>query len=312
MIVEPEPETRTLELFVDAYRQALTKLAARGVQTANGRLLLYRRVLEAALACEQRDPEAAHPHQERPEFFNALLEANEMISIARLDDAYIADHHVRTKYRSLGRGTELMDPTKDDPARNYAFEFATAALAAENNNLLGFRAGDVEVGPPACPIECKRVSSLVRLGDNLATARDQLVASGRAGIIAIDLTTPIRHQQGLVVHSENESAQRHRVDQELAAYLDHHWRNHIERAIHPAVLGVVFRHVVVGSVGAPNQIGTARTWQLCCVHDDNDSLNDQFLASLGWMGSAPIVSGTRSEIDAASRMIFGSGDAAVS
>lgn len=295
---------------MNAYRHALRKLAARGVQTANGRLLSYRKELESALAREQRDPEAAHPHQEHPMFLNALLEANEMISIAGLDDAYITDHHVRTKFRDLGRGLELMDPSKDDPARNYAFEFATAAQADGNNCLLGFRAGDVEVGPPACPIECKRVSSLGRLGDNLAAARDQLMVGGRAGIIAIDLTTPIRHQQGLVVDSANEAAQRRCVHQELVAYLGRHLGDHIERANDPTVLGVVFRHVVVGSVGPPGQIRTARTWQLCSVHDNANPLNAQFLASLPWMGNAPIVSGTRSELDAARRAIFGPDGAA--
>lgn len=310
MIGEPATATHTLELFLDAYRQALAKLASRGVNTTNGRLLRYRKELESALAREQREPEAWHPHQGSPEFLNALLEASEIIGIARLGDTHFADHHVRTKFRKLGSGPELMDPTRDDPARNYAFEFATASVAESNHGLLGFRAGDLEVGPPACPIECKRISSLARFGDNLAAARDQLIANGRPGIIAIDLTTPIRHQQGLVVHSESEDALRLRADQELSAYLKQHMRRHIERAVDPAVLGVVFRNVVVGSVGSPGQIRAARTWQLCRVHEDDHPLSAQFDSSMDWLGSAPIVSGTRGELEAASHAVFGPGLAA--
>ncbi len=309
MIVEPETETQTLESFVEAYIRALTKLATRGVQTANGRLFRYRKELELALTREQRDSEALHSHQQNPAFLNALYEANDMISIAQLDDTYITSDHVRTKFRYLGRGPVVMDPSKDDPARNYAFEFATAAHAKTNNSLLSLQAGDVEVGPPACTIECKRVSSLGRLGDNLAAARKQLSASGRAGIIAVDLATPIRHQQGMVVHSANLAAQRHRVEQELAAYLNRHLRNHICRAYDPAVLGIAFRHFVVGSVGTSDQIRTARTWQLSSVHDDESQLNAQFLASLNWLG-APVVCGTKSELNTAQLEILGPNDAA--
>src|SRR5687768_16526120 len=101
-----------------------------------------------------------------------------------------------------------MNPDVDDPARNYAFEFSTAATAARHGRLIGFQSGDLEVGPPPVPIECKRVSSLKRLGSNLAGARAQLVSGGRAGIIAIDISTPIRQERGLSAHCASEEAQR--------------------------------------------------------------------------------------------------------
>lgn len=297
-------EAHDLESFFNRYVSALNDLRMLGLRVDNGRLLTYRRRLESALAQELRSPELQFEHQREHRFLNTLLEATEIISIAGLDPSLLCNHDVLTKLRKLGSGPEILDPKKDDPARNYAFEFSAAALASAHGKLVGFMAGDLEVGPPPCPIECKRISSLKRLRSNLADARDQLVAGGRPGLIAIDLSAPIRHEQGIVVHCESESAQRLRVDQELEAYLGRHLDEEtIRAAIDPTVLGVVFRHVIVGSVGPQHQIRTSRTWQVLTIHE-NEALDEQFISSLGWLGDTPLVPGTAEELRAAQQAIF--------
>src|SRR5688500_10484924 len=132
----------SLALFVAAYLSALEKLRALGVRTANGRLLAYRKHLERALEAELRDPDATFPHQEEAAFLNALLETSDIASIAQLEPSLLVAHHVVTKFRQLGRGSEFMNPDVDDPARNYAFEFSTAATAARHGRLIGFQSGD--------------------------------------------------------------------------------------------------------------------------------------------------------------------------
>lgn len=279
-------------------------LARLGVRVTNGRLQSYRKRIAQAVANEVRDPDRVLPHQSDPAFLNALLEASEIIEIATLDTNMLSNHHTLTKLRQLVRGLEVLDPTKDDPARNYAFEFSTAALAALQHKLVGFSAGDLEVGPPAYPVECKRVSSLKRLGSSIADARAQLVAGGRAGIIALDLTAPIRAERGIAVPCHSEDAQRSMVDQELEAYLARHLEGaHLESAVDPAVLGIVIRHRLVGSVGAAHNIRTSRTWHLFTLHDGGP-LDREFVAAAGFLGDMPIVEGTSNDLAAARKVIF--------
>lgn len=289
--------------FLGSYEQALNALSVLGVRTTAGRLLEYRDYLGAAADIENRAPAATHPHQTEEFFHNALLEASEIVDIATLDAGLLKDHETLTKLRMLCKGPALPNPARDDPARNYCFEFSTAADAARRNRLLGFSAGDLEIGPPSCPVECKRVSSLQGLGRNLLSARTQLARRGRPGIIAADLTAPIRAARGLGRVFTSEKEQRDCVDQELTAYLHYHLDDDIlDRVVSPMVLGVIFRHRLVGSVGLPGKIRTASSWIAMSVHDDAP-LNEMFLAATKWLAEGTSVAGTVEHLQAALRAV---------
>ena len=295
-------DAHTLEEFLLSYEQSLDALSALGVRIAAGRLREYRDCLSTAINVERQAPEATHAHQSGEFFQNTLLEASEIIDIATLDVGLLQDHETLTKLRQLCKGPALPNPAIDDPARNYAFEFSTAAAAARHQRLVGFSAGDFEIGPTAFPVECKRVSSLTRLESNLRAARVQLAARGRPGIIAVDLTAPIRADQGLTRIYLSESEQRDRVDMELTAYLCRHLDSAlVDSVVDPMVLGLIFRHRLVGSVGSPNQIRTARTWMAFCLH--GGSLEQTFDEATTWLADGPSVAGTEQDMLAAIRAV---------
>lgn len=295
---------RGLSALLEDYDNALTKLASLGVRTKNGRLRSYRSRVVEAIAAESAAPNSDFPHQSDPEFLNALLEMREIIDIGTLDVGLLSAHETLTKLRQICRGPDVLNPAKDDPGRNYAFEFSTAAQAACNGRLVGFQAGDLEIGPPNCPVECKRISSLKQLGPNIAAARAQLAAGGRPGIIALDLSAPIRSERGIAVACASEAEQRISVDQELTAYLIRNLdEEHLEGAMDPAVLGMIVRHRLVGSVGPTEQIRASQTWQLFSLY--GDTRDETFTQAAQFLGDEPILAGTIEDIESSHRTIFG-------
>lgn len=300
-----QPLAKPLPAFLAEYDRALEWLSDLGVRTSRGRLRSYRDCIARSVELEVLDSEVTTlPHQTNVEFLNALFEASEIMEIATLDKSLLTTHETLTKLRQLCRGPDFIDPTKDDPARNYAFEFWTAALAAKNGRLWGFQAGDLEIGPPPCPVECKRVSSWKRLSGNILTARDQLAATGRAGLIALDISAPIRHERGIAIPCSSEDSQRLLVDQELTAFLFHHYGGPQQDILgHAAVLGLVFRNRVVGSVGAAHQIRSSNTWHLIPIHEGT-SLDSSFRDATQFIGTAPIIDGTAKDVEDARNAII--------
>lgn len=296
--VDRKSAGRSLTPFLNDYEQALLKLASLGVKTTLGRLRQYLDVLAFAEAQERACPEASHQHQDDATFQHTLLEASDIIGFASLDAELLRSHETLTKLRRIRKGHAIPNPDYDDPARNYAFEFSTAAAAAQRNSLVGFNAGDLEVGPPPSPIECKRLSSLTRLKANLVDARNQLVRGGRPGIIAVDLSTPIRADQGLTRPSTSEQAQGERIDHELTAYLLRYLDDEVlDSVVDPFVLGLIFRNRLVGSVGTSNRIRTAQTWQAFSLHEG--SLNLQFMSATAWLADGPTINGSEADMRAA-------------
>lgn len=304
MRMTDRPPAQSLQTFLAAYDRALECLSHLGVRTSRGRLRSYRDCIARAVELEVPDSDGTTlPHQTNVQFLNALFEASEIIEIATLDQSLLTTHATLTKLRQLCRGPDFIDPTKDDPARNYGFEFATAALAAKNGRLWGFQAGDLEVGPPPCPVECKRVSSWKRLSSNILAARDQLAATGKAGLIALDISAPIRHERGIAIPCSSEDSQRLLVDQELIAYLFNHYSGPQQDILgNAAVLGLVFRNRVVGSVGAAHQIRSASTWHLIPLHEGT-SLDASFRDATQFISAAPIVEGTAKDVEDARNAI---------
>lgn len=297
-------EIHTLRDFLAAYEDALAFLKDLRVDSRQGRLDDYRTRLRNAVLAEQKAPEASHAHQSDETFQYVLLEAREIIDIATLGVRFLQGRETLTKLRGLRKGQTLPDPTKDDPARNYAFEFSAAATAARRERLLGFEAGDFQIGPEGYPVECKRISSLARLGQNLRDAKNQLKARGRPGIIAIDLTSPIRAEQGLTRICSCELELRQSVDNELTAYLFRHFNGRaLDGVIDPMVLGLIFHHRLIGSVGSPHEIRLARTWQAFRVHGVDNKLNHLFDAATSWLADGGRVEASEGDLVSAIRSV---------
>src|SRR5690606_20840387 len=128
---------------------------------------------------------------------------------AEIEDAHL-DADVLEKLRRISGGPDTMAPDRADPARDYAFEFHTAAVLQRQGEFGGFsqQNGDLTISTDRYPAECKRVSSLNSARNRLRDGRDklsELVLEGSPpGVIAIDLTRPIRIAHGPITAASDQ------------------------------------------------------------------------------------------------------------
>lgn len=286
--------------FLQQYDAAIVWLNSHGVRTQSTRLAAYRKILERAVQAEAR---GVLDHQQRPELLNAIIEASEIIEIAEIDRAYLDDPDVLDKLRRISGGPETMAPQRPDQARDYSFEFHTAAVLQKQGEFGGFsrHGGDLTVAAEQYPAECKRVSSLDSLRNRLRDGKEKL---GRlmqdenpAGVIAIDLTRPIRMANGLIsADSEDQFVQA--AERRLTAYLAEHvmTERNIGSLACPPVLGVIVRCLSAGTVGENANVRRSVVWQACSVHADGSAEDALFRRVAGGFGSGELREGAMDEI----------------
>ena len=169
--------------------------------------------------------------------------------------------------------------------------------------------GDVLIAPGLWPIENKRISSLARLALRTRKARDQLQRGfelgGPPGLIALDLSRPIRRRYGHLIESSDD-ALAEATSRTLTAYIGEHLMLALrpEDIARPGVLGIMVRYVSVGTSGDVSQIRRSTTWQLVSLHTDNSVENELFLKIAALCGSLPIVLGAKDELLSARASIF--------
>lgn len=290
----------SLSEFLQQYDTALEWLSGHDVRTHGTRLAAYRRSMASA---EQDEVHGWFDHQQRPELLDTLVEASEIIEIAQIDEAHLATADVLDKLRRISGGPDTMAPERADPARDYAFEFYTAAVLQRQHEFGGFsrQNGDLTVAVEGYPAECKRVSSFNSLRNRLRDGKrklGRLVQDGSPpGIIAIDLTRPVRMAHGPIM-AESDEQFLQEAERRLIAYLPEHvmtGRNIASLAC-PSVLGVIVRCLSVGTVGEHANIRRSVVWQACSVHADGSIEDTLFRRVAGAFGSGGLREGTRDEI----------------
>ena len=298
----------TLDRMSEEYSSSLKRLESWGVRVVGTRLDTYCKLLKNANA-QERDGDESHQSDER--FRNAIVEASDVIDITRLDSSLFVGSHVLEKLKQISGGNEFAEDEGADPGRDYAFEFACARDVHEHGHFGGFSssAGDLLVSPGLWPIENKRISSLTKLEQRIRKARDQLQcgfkAGGPPGLIALDLSRPIRRTHGHLA-AVSDDALIEATSKTLSAYIG----KHLMRAIRPedaarlGVLGIMVRYVSVGTAGDTSRIRRSTTWQLVSLHNDHSAENKLFLNIAALCGSAPIVDGTLEELVSARASMF--------
>ena len=265
---------QALSEFRKDYADALSWLRQLKVRTLNTRLSRYLSIMDDAIA---REAKGATEHQESPDFASMLVEASEIIQIAALDSLMLTDHDPLTKLRQIPRGPDVIRETGEDPGRDYAFEFCTASEANRNGVSVRFGTdgGDVLLTNEQYPIECKRISSLRRIEQRVREGRDQLIdhvgKGGRPGLVALDLSRPIRLAQG-PIRASDDNAMMLQAEQQLNAYLHHHVHQNglvYEAAVDRSVLGILFRFVAFGTVGKASNVRRSTVWGLQLIHPDD-------------------------------------------
>lgn len=296
-----------LSQFLQQYDAALEWFNRHGVRTHSTRLADYRRIMARA---EQDEAHGRFHHQQRPELLNAMIEASEIIEIAQIDEVHLAAAEVLNKLRQVSGGPSTMAPQRADPARDYAFEFHTAAVLQRQGEFGGFsrQGGDLTVATEGYPAECKRVSSLDSLRSRLRDGKDKLnrlmLDGSPAGVIAIDLTRPVRMAHGLIVAASDEQFVQE-AERRLIAYLPEHvmTERNIGSLACASVLGVIAKCLSVGTIGEEANIRKSVVWQACSVHTDGSAEDALFRRIAHSFGPGELREGTREEIiDAAAQI----------
>lgn len=274
-----------LTAFLRDYESALEWLQALGVRVQNTRLSRYRDTIEEAIRLEAR---SSYGHQRTSRFSNAIIEASDIIDIAKLDPrSFLANPHALAKLKDLPRGVDEVPDEAHDPARDYGFEFATAAMLHGEGAFGGFGgSGDALQVPGWHPWECKRVTSVEAAYDQLRAARNQLRRAYNAGvsggIIALDLTRPLRRRFGNLT-AESDDGLREATQRSIQALLPKIILdgNTISRIAHPSVLGVWIRFTAIGMRGTRDHIRRMTSWQLIEAHAPLSVENELFLTASG-------------------------------
>lgn len=289
--------------FRQQYENALQTLASYGVKVSGTRLARYRTILRTA---ETQEACRIESHQGDLTFLNALVESAEVIKIAELDGQWFTADEVVRKLGKISHGPEVMAPEGFDHGRDCAFEFSTAAVLQTQGRFGGFSelGGDLTISAERSPAECKRISSLRCLEKRLREGRQQLdelvLAGSPPGVIAIDLTRPMRLALGPIVAADNDQLIEE-SQQRLAAYLERHVlrEKHHKALAASSTLGILVRYVAVGIAGDLANVRTSTIWQACSLHPDTSEENRIFENLAVGFGPGPLRSGTREELIAA-------------
>lgn len=300
-------ELLTIIEFLQRYEDALNFLHAQGVRIGGTRLARYRKVLSKAY---ERELRGLFDHQTEIGLPNALVEAADIIEIASISSDWLAGDEIRKKLQEISGGNEVMSPIGQDPSRDYAFEFTTAAVLQIQGRFSGFskHGGDVTIDPNQYPVECKRLSSLHRAEARLREGKRKLerlrFAGQPPGLIAIDLTRPILIAQGSIEASD-ESKLRLEADQRLVAYLAKHVMTEsiIEALQSPATLGIVARYSALGFVKERANIRRAVIWQACSLHADKSAEDLLFRELAQGFGYGKLENGTVDDIREAMKRV---------
>jgi hypothetical protein len=203
-----------------------------------------------------------------------------------------------------------MGPDGFDHARDLSFEFSMAAVLHREGMFGGFSqaGGDVTFGEHRLPVECKRVSSLASLENRLRRGRkklDELVRAGEfSGVVAVDLTRPIRTAQSFI-SAESDDSLAEIADMQLTAYIHKYvmrpdWLKALNSG---AVLGLIFRYLAAGTSGAVSNVRRAVVWQICSLHDDDSEANQQLMQIAQRFGNGKLKDISWSEIARARSLV---------
>lgn len=286
--------------FLNRYDGALQWLHRNGVRIAGTRLDKYRKIMVHA---ENEERQSRFGHQQESALLNALEEAAEIIDISRIDEVHLEVPGVPEKLKTISGGLEEMAPDGFDPARDHAFEFHAASVLQSQMGFGGFslQGGDLTVGELRYPAECKRVSSFDSLRNRLRAGRkklERLLREGSPpGILAIDLTRPIKLAHGAIIAPSEEQFVRE-AERRLLAYLKAYVmteKNIIYLTCRP-VLGVVARYMSAGIAGNQENIRRAVVWNACSIHADGSPEDELFRCIARNFGTGDLREGTRQEI----------------
>jgi len=269
------------------YRRALDVLDGLDIATANTRLSRYIPILEGIMANGVRRLADDDLHRA----IATLLEVSDIVSIANLDRALLAEPSVLAKLRTIRGGRDYphdYEPGRQDAARDNAFEFSAAAHLQEYDKFAGFSRtnGDLlafDSEGAVRPVECKRATTPGAAQSLLRTGINQLEVqihehNALPGFVLMDMTPAIRATADLV-QADSEQGMLVTANRALREFIIANRRvlQH-GRGFPPSCLGVLLRLTVIGFIGETYNLRSATTWHAIDLQRENSAEGASFRA----------------------------------
>jgi len=268
------------------YFKALAWLEGYKITYTRGRLESYKQSLNEMIDLLQQK-EQPGVNKRFPELINTIHEIDAIVKIYKslIDIEIPNDSVLKEKLkRAIGGPVDLVDENnKNNAARNYLFEVLVASRFSKPNASLNVDfvpTNDLKLNHrnESYYIECKRISSVKKLGKNVADARDQICSTLKdeptgQGLVVVDLSKIINPKFGISVRQYPEELNNH-ITQEIDNFvLNNHriWQSKLNKFC-KSIPAIILYCSFMGVAESTNHIFTVQQWALNPMDDSsNDS-----------------------------------------
>jgi len=268
--------TETYSAVFDQYSAAMRWMSKLGIKLRPGRTSHYEKVI-GHWKDAYRTATADEGQRAFPDFVSSMYEVYDFVSIYQAFKGVPA-HQLESIIEKLRKGVNgpinILDETPDSTAaRNFLFEAAVAAKAHRPNKGIEaiFDATSdtgISVNKRKLWVECKRVTSVGRIENNVRKASSQLetilagaVGAGHRGIVALDVSKILNPGDEIfVAHSDRELLAS--VDRLMKQFIDEHsyiWQRIYERR-NKKIIGTIVKCSFMASSEASNLLVYASQW----------------------------------------------------
>lgn len=289
----------TYEAIYDQYSAAMKWMEGLGIKLSPGRTSYYEKVLgywkdayKTATADEGR--------QIFPDFVSSMFEVFDFVNIHKAFIGAPADQLtsiVQKLQKGVNGPINVADETPESTAaRNFLFEASVAAKAHRPGKgieaILDARSDTgTRVNGRKLWVECKRVTTVEKIGNNARKASSQLesivaaeVGSGHRGIVAMDVSKVLNKGDKIFVTRNDYElmASVDRLMDQLIQKHSHIWQRVYERR-QKKIIGTIIRFSFMATSEARNLLVHASQWAMnprLGISPSDEQIQRQLVATL--------------------------------
>lgn len=266
------------------YLKALAWLEGYKITYTRGRLESYKQSLNEMIDLLQQK-EQPGVNKRFPELINTIYEIDAIVKIynSLINIEIPNDSVLKEKLRrAIGGPVDLVDENnKNNAARNHLFEVLVASRFSKPNASLKVdfvSTNDLKLNyrNESYYIECKRISSIKKLGKNVADARDQICSTLKdeptgKGLVVVDVSKIINPKFGISVRQYPDELNNH-ITKEIDNFVfNNHriWQSKLNKfcKIIPAI---ILYCSFMGVAESTNHIFTVQQWALNPMDDSSN------------------------------------------
>lgn len=268
--------TQSYESVYVQYSAALNWMNTLGIKLAPGRTSYYEKVL-ARWKTTHKTAVPEEGEEIFPDFVSAIFEILDFVSVHKaftgVDPIELSSIVEKLKKGVNGPFNGVDETPDSTAARNFLFEASVAAKAHQPTHGVeaildvksdtGIRLGDKKIW-----VECKRVTSLESLENNVRKVSSQLervfareIGAGHRGIVAIDVSKILNRGDKIYV-ARNDVELMSSVDRMIDQFIAEHshiWED-VYRRRHRKLIGTMIRFAFMATSDARNLLVRVSQW----------------------------------------------------